>query len=173
MMKLIIGNAISFIFIFVAVYFSEISRFLPFIYRVFVLLLCWYFMLYFTHCLSHYIVGRIVGVEFSHYFFSKSMLSKAKIPVLSRVLSRKVFLTLKIKKRVSNRKMFLMFMAGPVASMFSPLLIATIAYRYDKLLGMFLFMLSAGNILFSGYYSYKFGCIRKAFRVLKGLDWRI
>ena len=171
--KIVYGNIVSIIFVAVAVYLSKVASIFPFLLRVLISLFCWYAMLYFTHCISHYIVGYILGVKFSHYFISKSMLSKAKIPLLSTLFSRKVFLGLKIKRKSSNFRMFLMFLAGPLASMFSPLVIVFNIYSYDKLIGFLLLILTMGNIIFTGYYSYKFGCIRKALNSLKGLDWKV
>jgi len=137
-----------------------------FSFRIVPLTICWFSMVYFPHCLAHYVVGRIFGVEFSHYTLSSSMLSKSGIPILSRIFSAKVFLTLRIKKRSGKKSMFAMFLSGPIASMLSPLSIVYIASTYDPTSAKFLAILTVLNIVFSGYFSYKNGCIRKAINSL-------
>ena len=32
-------------------------------------ILCWFGLLYFPHCLSHYVVGRLLGIRFRYYYF--------------------------------------------------------------------------------------------------------
>ncbi len=135
--------------------------------RILLLTICWFSMVYFPHCLAHYVVGRLLGVEFSHYTLSKSMLSKARLPIMSRIFSVKVFLTLRIKKRSGKRAMFFMFLAGPLASMLSPFTISFIVLSYDQTSAKIFTALTIFNILFTGYFSYKHGCIRKALNSLK------
>jgi len=165
-MRLIVGNTISAVFIVVAIVLAFEAQHIDNPYRFVLLLISWFAMLYFSHCLTHYIVGRILGVEFSHYFLSKSMLAKAGIPVVSRLFSVKVFLTLKIKRRAGKKAMFAMFLSGALASMFTPLVVVYIAFGFDKQLATILLLLSLFNICFTGYFSYKHGCIRKALNSL-------
>ncbi len=134
--------------------------------RFLILLICWFTMLYFSHCLSHYIVGRVLGIEFRYYFLSRSMLSKAGIPLISKLFSAKVFLTLKLAERPRGWRGFAMFIAGPLASMFSPLLIVWVS-SCDPTSSTPLLALTIGNALFTGYFSFKHGCIRKALDCLK------
>ncbi|ADB57102.1 hypothetical protein [Archaeoglobus profundus] len=135
--------------------------------RLIALTVCWFAMIYFPHCLAHYIVGRFLGVEFSHYTISKSMLSKVGIPIISKLFSARIFLTLRIKKRAGKRAMFAMFLAGPLASMLCPLVVVYIAYSYDRVSATLLAILTIFNILFAGYFSCKHGCIRKALNSLR------
>jgi len=167
-MRLVIGNTISIFFIMFAIVIAFKSQQFKNPLRLLILLVSWFLMLYFTHCLSHYIVGRMLGVQFSHYFLSRSMLAKAKIPVVSRLFSARIFLTLKIKNRAGRKAMFAMFISGALASMFTPLVIVLIAFSFDKHSAMILLLLSLFNICFTGYFSYKYGCIRKALNSLKG-----
>ncbi len=92
------------------------------------------------------------------------MLSKAGI---SRIFSAKVFLTLIIKEKRDGLRMFIMFISGPLASMLSPLAIVAISYSFDKISALILLILTIFNIVFTGYYSYKYGCIRKGIDSLK------
>ncbi len=166
---LVVGNSISIIAIVLTLYIATALRDFQNPIRFPILLLCWFSMLYFTHCISHYIVGRILGIEFSHYRLSKSMLSKANLPIVSKLFSAKVFLTLIIKKRKSGSKMFAMFISGPLASMFSPLVVVAISYGFDKTSAAILLVLTVINATFSGYYSYRLGCIRKGINSLKNI----
>ena len=86
------------------------------------------------------------------------MLSKANILILSKLLSKRIFLTLVIER---GWKIFAMFLAGPIASMFSPLSIVLISYEFDKAIAISLTILTIFNLVFTGYYSYRYGCIRK------------
>jgi hypothetical protein len=162
-----LGNAVSVLLIAIAITLAKYAYIFPKIVRLPILVVCWFIMLYFTHCLSHYIVGRLLGVKFGYYFLSSSMLAKADIPLISKLFSRKVFLTLKITERSTSCRMFLMFLAGPLASMLSPLIIAMIALSYDSSAFYVLLLMTIANAIFTGYYSYKFGCIRKGINALR------
>jgi len=96
---LLIGNAISIGMLILAVEIAKHAYALLDIPRILVLIICWFTMLYFSHCLSHYIVGRLLGIKFRYYFLSSSMLAKAGIPIISRLLSVKAFLTLKLAEK--------------------------------------------------------------------------
>ncbi len=97
------------------------------------------------------------------------MLSKAGIPVISKLLSSRVFLTLRLAERPEGWRGFVMFASGALASMLSPFLIAVISwvnpptrqYSYP------LFLMSIGNAVFTGYFSLRYGCLAKALRCLK------
>ena len=161
-MRIVTGNLISVCMLILATIVAEKAYLLTQPLRMIVLLICWFAMLYFSHCLSHYIVGRLLGIEFRYYFLSKSMLAKAGIPVISKLFSAKLFLTLKLAEKPKGWRGFAMFIAGPLASMLSPLLIVAIAYGYDARSAELLLALTIFNAIFTGYFSTKHGCIRKA-----------
>ncbi len=163
--SLTIGNTVSLIALISAVTLAKNAYLLDYPFRIVVLIVCWFAMLYFSHCLGHYVVGRILGIRFRYYFLSKSMLSKAGIPILSRLMSAKVFMTLKLAERPKGLRGFVMFLAGPLASMFSPLVIAFIA-GYDPTSSKILFALTIANAVFTGFFSFRHGCIRKAIECL-------
>jgi len=117
---LIMGNIISICMMAIALIVASHAYLFSKPIRILILIICWFMMLYFTHCLSHYIVGRLLGIRFRYYFLSKSMLSKANIPLISRLTSVKAFLTLKLAEKPKGWKGFAMFIAGPLASMLSP-----------------------------------------------------
>ncbi len=164
---LLIGNAISVGMLVLAVEIAKHVYALPEIPKIIILIVCWFVMLYFSHCLSHYIIGRLLGIKFRYYFLSSSMLSKAGIPIISRIFSVKAFLTLKIAEKSKGWRFFAMFVAGPIASMISPLVIVAIAYSYDRFASAILLILTIGNAIFTGYFSYKHGCIRKGINALR------
>jgi len=166
-MKVGVVNALLLAGIFATVITAYECKFLSNPLRLIVLTVCWFSMIYLPHCLAHYVIGRILGVEFSHYITSKSMLSKAGIPLISKFFSARIFLTLKIKRRAGKRAMFAMFLAGPLASMLFPLIIVCIAYSYDQFTAIILATLTIFNILFTGYFSFRHGCIRKALNSLR------
>jgi len=164
-LPLFIGNFASICMLVLAVYTAKQAYVFPI--RIPILIVCWFFMLYFSHCLAHYIVGRLLGIEFRYYFFSSSMLAKARIPVISKLFSATVFLTLKLAEKPKGWRGFAMFIAGPLASMLSPLVIVAIAYGYDRFASSILLILTIGNGIFTGYYSYRYGCIRKGLNALQ------
>ncbi len=166
---LVVGNIVSISMLIIAILTARHAYLLGQPLRLIVLLICWFTMLYFSHCLAHYIVGRALGIGFRYYFLSKSMLSKAGNPLLSKLFSAKVFLTLKLAKKPRGWRGFAMFIAGPLASMFSPLLIVWIS-SYDPTSSTLLLALTIGNALFTGYFSLKHGCIRKALDCLRSTN---
>ncbi len=66
-MRLVVGNVVSVCMLTLAVVVAEIAGSIRQPYRLIVLLGCWFTMLYFSHCLSHYVVGRILGIEFKYF----------------------------------------------------------------------------------------------------------
>ncbi len=91
----------------------------------------------------------------------------SKVPHLSKAFSAKVFLTLKLAERPKGWRGFAMFVAGPLASMLSPFGVVIIAYGYDPLSANILLALTIFNVAFTGYFSLKHGCIRKALDCLR------
>ncbi len=127
-------------------------------------IICWFMLIYFPHCLSHYVVGRLLGIRFRYYYLSRSMLSKAGIPFISKVTSVKAFLTLRLDCKPRGVRGFLMYISGPLASMSFP---AITVFTSTGIVRYVLAVMTIGNAMFSGYYSYKYGCIRKAINALK------
>lgn len=151
----------------VVFYFSYEIRRLHYAFKIPISLILWFLSIYCVHCLAHYIVGTILGIRFKGYKFSKSMLSKAGIPIISKIFSKKVFLTLIIGERRDKKANFYMFISGPIASILFPFVVSLIIYSHSKLLGVFLIVLSSFNAVFTGYFSYRYGCIKKALNSLK------
>lgn len=135
-------------------------------------LIAWFCLLFFPHGLTHYVVGRLVGVRFRYYSFRKSSAYKLKIPSLSMIASRLVVLSLKVDQgslqSVSDAGRIAMFSSGAVASMILPFSAAFASFR-DLPIGLsaFLLLISAANLVFDAYYSPKAGDIYRAISATK------
>lgn len=135
-------------------------------------LVAWVCLLFFPHSLTHYVVGRLVGVRFRYYSFGKSSVYKLRIPFISRIASRAPVITLKVDRRslqlVDRRGRIAMFSSGAVASMVFPFFVAYASFRdLPMLFSVFFLLLSAANLLFDSYFSPKAGDISRAISAAK------
>ncbi|RUM34751.1 MAG: hypothetical protein DSY33_01370 [Archaeoglobus sp.] len=142
---------------------AVLSCHLPSIFAFMVLIVCWFSMLYFSHCLAHYLIGSILGIKFKYYTLSRSMLSK-KFHFLENI---NIFLTLRLDEKPKGWKGFAMFVAGPVSSMLTPLTIVVISWTCHPFISKILLLLTVFNALFTGYFSSKYGCVYKGLKCLK------
>ena len=96
---MILGNGIEVLGIAVGVYLlvaaSNINA-VPL--RFLVYLISWVCLVFFPHCLAHFVVGRLAGIRFTHYALGKSSITKLRLPVISAVSSMIPLLTLKIDR---------------------------------------------------------------------------
>jgi hypothetical protein len=130
-------------------------------------LVAWFCMLFFPHCLTHYVVGRLLGVKFRFYTLTKSSVSKLGNPLFEILASKALVLSLKVDREslrsVSGRRLAVMFASGAVASMSLPFLVPFASLQNLPILYSFsLFALSAANLAFDLYYSPKAGDISRA-----------
>ncbi len=113
---------------------------------------------YFPHCLFHYIVGRAVGIRFSHYFLTRSSIRR-----MGGIFERLAMPTLGIKVRDWGNSgrwgRFSMFSAGMLASIVLPFIPAIALYLEGQAWLLILALLNAG---FDLYFSPKVGDLRKA-----------
>lgn len=135
--------------------------------KLIVYLVAWDCMEFFPHSLTHYVVGKLVGVKFRHYSLGKSAAYKLKIPLLGGVASRLRVLTLNVDRAslrsASRRGRVAMFSSGAIASMLLPFIVAFASFRdLPFVLSGFLFFLSVANLAFDVYFSPKVGDISKA-----------
>jgi len=135
-------------------------------------LVAWVFLLFFSHSLTHYAVGRLVGVRFRYYSFGKSSVYRLRIPFLSMIASRAPVLTLKVDQGslqlVGRGGRIAMFSSGAIASMVFPFFVAFASFRdLPMVFSVFLFLLSAANLLFDCYFSPKAGDISRAISAAK------
>jgi len=155
-------NAVSASILVLTLLVAKLSCNLPAPSSLIPLMICWFSMLYFSHCLTHYVTGRLLGIKFRYYTLSPSMLSRT-FPFLKRF---RVFLTLRLAEKPRGWRGFVMFTSGALASMLSPLLVVYIS-RCDTLAFRFLLCVTVLNIIFTGYFSSKQGCISKGLKCLK------
>lgn len=126
-----------------------------------------------SHCLTHYIVGRIVGIKFTHYFLGRSGVARLNLPLLSLAASKVPILVIKTDKeslsRTGPRAKASMFASGAIVSNLAPILL--LAILSGKVRGLYVLLFSGltlANILFTLYFSPKGGDGMRAMRSLKG-----
>jgi hypothetical protein len=130
-----------------------------------ILTLAAYFALwYFPHTLCHFIVGKLLGIDFSCYFVGRvglrrliKFVGRVPIPVLGIKIDRNSF------GKVSRWRKKVMFLSGVFASMFLPALCLVVPQPYPYNTVILLIVL--GNIMFTLPTSYLAGDIWKARRV--------
>ena len=125
------------------------------------------FLIFFPHCLAHYVVGRLGGIRFDYYRLGKSGIAKLKLPFVSLLGSKLPVLTLKVNRRslhsATRSRASAMFSAGAAASMVLPFLAAAASIGQLPLaLTIILFLIAAGNLLFDLYYSPRAGDLARA-----------
>lgn len=154
----VLGTLLGICFLLLSLSFHSIGKF-------FLLLISWIFLWYFTHCLAHYIVGRLFGIEFLYYYIGKSAILKLKIPIFEPFKFVPV-LGLKIKteslKRISKKKVAIFYSSGALSSMFLP----AITLFFADSAFLFLLFLTIFNIFFTFIFSFKVGDLMKAIRAL-------
>ncbi len=132
--------------------------------RMIFTLMAFFALWYFPHTLCHFIIGKLVGINFSYYFTGKSGLrrlirpvGKIPIPVLGIKIDRSSF------GKVATWRKRIMFLSGVFASTFLPVLCLMVPqpYPYNRVILLTVF----GNITFTFPTSYFTGDIWKARRV--------
>jgi hypothetical protein len=163
-----IGNLVEVTGLFIGVYVLVIARGFTVIPVKFVLyIVAWCCLLFFPHCLAHYVVGRLVGVRFRYYSLRKSSARRLKSSVLSTVASKFMVFTLHVEgtslRSISRERRFAMFCSGAVASMVLPFVAAVASFGdLPTMLSVLLLLLAIGNVIFDLYFSPKVGDISKA-----------
>ena len=127
----------------------------------------WVFLWFFSHDLTHQLVGGIAGVKFRYYFLGRSAITKLKLPVISTLAKSIPILGLKLDKQsleaLSKNRVRLMYSSGTIASMLFPFIVLPEAYMIKTLLGVFFTLLTLTNLLFTIYFSSRAGDLRRAF----------
>lgn len=157
----IIGTLLGLFFLFLSLNFYSLKK-------LFFLLISWLCFWYFTHCLAHYIVGRLFGVKFLYYYIGKSAILKLKIPIFEPFKLIPV-LGLKTKaeslRRISNKRLTIFYSSGALSSMFSPTI--TLFFAAELSIFLFLLFITLSNILFTLTFSSKVGDLRRARQFIK------
>jgi len=138
---------------------------MPLFLRVVALLLSWFCLWYFSHCLTHFIFGKAFGVRFLYYFVGRSSLTK--IPPFGFL---RVFPVLGIKvdpgslKAISKSQKRIFYYSGTFASMLFPMLSLIPALKLGFPVFALFFALCITNVIITLYFSPKVGDISKANR---------
>ncbi len=140
--------------------------------RLLLLLIAWVCFWFFSHDLSHHLVGRVFGIEFEYYFIGRSAIRKLKLPLFAGVIRRIPVLGLRISRsslaKASPSECRWMLRSGAISSMILPWITVPTAYAVGPVwLGIFFTLLTAGNDLFTLYFSPKVGDFAIA-RAVKG-----
>jgi len=163
-----IGNLVEFAGILFAVYLILIApEVASLTVKLVLYLVAWGCMEFFPRGLTHYLVGRLVGVKFRYYSLGKSAAYKLKTPFLGLVTSRLPVLTLNVDRKslrsVGRSGRFAMFSSGAISSMILPFIVAFGSFRDLPLIfSALLLFLSAANFAFDLYFSPKVGDISRA-----------
>lgn len=124
-------------------------------------------LVFFPHCLAHYLVGRVVGIRFRYYFLGRSGVARLHLPLVSKLAAALPVLTLKVNSAslasVSHARRAVMFASGAVASMLLPSVPAIVSLgRLSVTQSVLIFLLVGFNVAFDLYYSPKAGDMARA-----------
>lgn len=140
-----------------------------FIIDVIVYGIAWLFLWFFTHDLAHILLGLLLGVRFSNFYIGISNIVnglpiKPMYKILFIVLGVKID---RIRSNTSNRGYALMYLVGPLASIFVPFYVPLVVYSKDPYAATFLLLISIFNLVTDSIMSPRYGCIKKAITTLK------
>ncbi len=126
-------------------------------------LLFWYF----PHSLSHFIVGRLLGIQFNHYYLHVSGMSRINNSFLAWTGRLMPMLGVKADRislhRATPGRRAAMFASGVTVSMIAPVICIYKAFAIGApYIGLLLTAVLVGNGLFTVYFSGKVGDISKA-----------
>ena len=168
-----VGNLVEIAGILFALYLIVMAPEVTFVpLKLILYLVAWVCLLFFPHSLTHYVVGRLVGIRFRYYSLGKSSVYRLGIPFLSMIASRSPVLTLRVDRRslqsVGRGGRIAMFSSGAVASMVFPFFVALASFRdLPTVFSVFLLLLSAANLMFDFYFSPKAGDVSRAISASK------
>ncbi len=135
--------------------------------RIILLLYAWFCLWFFSHGLTHHIVGRLGGIKFQYYFLGRSAITKLKLPVVCGILKQIPVLVLKVDRKTaaqaSTGARRRMYASGALASMILPWLVIPSSYTIGPIwVGYFFTLLVVGNDVFTLYFSPKTGDLYRA-----------
>lgn len=121
---------------------------------------------YFSHCLAHFITGKIIGIQFSYYVLGaspKSQTNSQVIRKLDALLPRLgIRLTQQSRKNATHRQRILLFSSGVVTSTLLPLIPVTIGYfGLPSPLNILPALLWIAYLIFGVYFSPRYGDISR------------
>ncbi|HLI46698.1 MAG TPA: hypothetical protein VKU94_05835 [Geobacterales bacterium] len=133
-------------------------------------LVSWILLWYSTHDLAHFLLGRALGIRFKYYYLGLSNLYLISwIPERIRMLAFTFGIKIDRENTKATKERYaLMFLAGPLASMLTPFIPSIFLYFVSSsLIGLILIVFSIANLIFTSYFSPRYGCINKVLRSLK------
>ncbi|MEM4304319.1 MAG: hypothetical protein QXQ70_10600 [Candidatus Caldarchaeum sp.] len=139
--------------------------------RLLIGLISFILLWFFTHDLTHFMIGKAVGIRFGHYYIGLSNIVHLKIvPKTFKTLA--IALGIKIdreRSRASPHGYAAMYTAGPLASMLTPLTVPLIMLSRNPsdTSGLILLAFAAANIIFTAIFSPRAGCFAKARNALQ------
>ncbi len=142
-----------------------------YVFKLLALLFSWFCFWYFSHCIAHYIVGKILNINFLYYYVGRSGLIKLELPIISHIFRFIPVLGIKIDRaslrKVSKQRIAIMYISGALASMLCPLVSLTYSLiNLDYYTTLLIGILTLTNILFTLHFSSKVGDFSKAMNVL-------
>jgi hypothetical protein len=143
-----------------------------FVLSLVLLLVTWFCFWFFSHCLAHFVVGKLLGVNFLFYFVGKSSIIKLNLPFVSLLARSFPVLGIKVDDKsfleVSSLKRALMFVSGAVASMTLPLICVIYALLYLPVwIAIVVGVITALNAVLTLFFSFKVGDLAKARKTLQ------
>ena len=156
----VLGTGFALYLIYAASEISDVT------FRFLLYLVSWGCLVFFPHCLAHFIVGRLVGIRFTNYAIGKSGIAKIRMPFISAIASKAPLLTVKVDRTSLNAASrggrAVMFASGAATSMVLPFFAAVASFGHLPMpLTAFLIVLAAANLAFDLYYSPKAGDISR------------
>jgi hypothetical protein len=125
------------------------------------LLAAWFCLWFFSHDLTHHVVGRFVGVSFRYYFLGRSSITKLSLPFASNLLRVVPVLGLKIDKSslnsISPNKVRAMYASGATSSMLLPWIVIPSGFAIGLPVGILITILTMVNVAFTLYFSPRVG----------------
>ena len=128
----------------------------------------WVLLVIGSHCPAHYITGRACGVKFTHYVIAPSALAKSNLPIAKLAEALPVLPGIRIEKSslrgVSCGCLLATYASGALASMiipWAPAIAVGLTGRGDWLV---LAALQTANLVFTAYFSPKWGDLARAIR---------
>jgi hypothetical protein len=159
-LSLLHGNLIELVGTLVAFALNHYAPSLGGVYVRFALyLLSFACLIFFPHCLAHFIIGTLVGIKFDYYSIRESSISRLNLPIS---FPRLPVLSLKVNREsLKHTNPFgrgAMFASGAIVSVLLPFIVVASALpNIPQLPGMLLLVLAIANAAFDLYYSPRAG----------------
>lgn len=131
------------------------------------LLWSWFSLWYFSHCPTHYVVGTLLGVSFTHYVVGHSNLTRLNGRAMREIVRLLPTLGLRIDKtggvQSSPRRRAALYASGAVASMLLPLFPTVFSFHVgNTTVQILLTLMTLGNLALTLYASPRTGDLARA-----------